>query len=160
MERNEEISAYQPVVLETADGVDFTVSERDADWVCKWHWRLDKQGYLIRGMREYGYFVVKRLSRELALRNGMLKEGECNDYGVYFKDGNKLNLCPDNLIVKPKKFKRDKTSIGIKKDKRTGMWRANADLLGKLVFIGMFPTKTQARQAIKQYEALCKTENS
>lgn len=135
---------------------DIRVDTEDANWVCQWDWRLDKDGYVVRGQRVNGKYTTFRLHREIMKRHGSLKE-DGTKWVVDHRNNDKLNNCKDNLrVCKQSDNNKNRRS---KKGKLKGItrvrngWKVTVTVNKKPIYIGTFPNVRMAQYFYNQAAA-------
>lgn len=148
------VIAYKMVKIEgekTYQEIDVLIDEEDADWVCQYRWRVDINGYIVRGMRnKKGKYYLLRLHRQIMKRHGLLKyhdywenlEVDHINHNKY--DNRKINL----RVCTPDENKRNRSSKngenrGIQQTPRG--YRVTIYVEGKAIYIGTFPNLKLAK---------------
>ena len=135
----------------TYEEVDVFIDEEDAEWVCRFRWRINSDGYVVRGHRsKKGNYYLKRLHREVMKWHGLLKDKDVHDnMQVDHKNHDKLDNRKCNLrVCTPAENKRNRRSKngsykGIQKTNRG--YKVTVTAEGKGIYIGTFPNMKIAK---------------
>lgn len=149
-----EVIAYKMMVHngeKTYQEIDVLVDDEDADWICQYRWRVEKNGYVVRGMRnKEGRYYLLRLHRQIMKRHGLLKYKDFfENLEVDHINHNKLDNRKVNLrVCTPGENKRNRSSKngdlrGIQLTKRG--FRVTIYVEGKAIYIGTFPNLKLAK---------------
>ena len=137
------------------------VDYEDSDWICDNNWRVDKAGYVVRGIRREGVYSLLRRHREILIYHGFLKKGE-KTY-VDHIDNNKLNNQKTNLRLcgqaDNNKNRRSKKGNAKGITKTPYGFRVDICVDGISIYLGTYPTEKLAnniynnagRQLHKEY---------
>lgn len=144
--------------IQLRPGIFTIVDDDDYDWLYKYYWYLDGQGYVIGVVPNLnGIFRPTSMHRLImnAPRNLL----------VDHKDGNTLNNVKENLRICTKSqntanSKKRKNTLSCYKGvtRHRGRWLAQIRHNGKLKFLGYFPSEHEAALAYNQAAIDCHGE--
>jgi hypothetical protein len=122
------------------------VDDEDYERVNKWSWRLDVNGYVIRGEWNNGYYRTIYLHRELM----NARQGQLVDHRLGNRQDNRkreLRLCNYQENARSQRKKGTNPYKGVSWHSQDKLWMSSITIDGKNVFIGLFRNARHAGMA-------------
>ena len=132
------------------------VDDDMCDFLNQWRWYYHQEGYAVRSSR-----MLPPIKKTIHMHH-LIAGFPLNKKKVDHIDGNRLNNCRNNLRIvthrenlQNSKLARRRKVFGCSYVKRSGMWRANIRIDGKVIYLGEFKDKFLAHRAyLERFNAL------
>ena len=137
--------------ISLSQGKSALVSDEDFEYLSKWKWQCDRDGYAVRHTKSNGNKTI-RMHRVIAERAGLdIKGREVDHINQNKVDNQRKNVRSathaENMRNVGNRVDNTSGFKGVSWDKKSRLWHAQISRDGKRVSIGYFNTREQAAAA-------------